>query len=191
MLRVRVCPPASVRKARFAQVSACLKLRRATASANQRACRRRDHSTDHVNATKMIAPTSPINSRSNPRIIRIPSNISRIAPHLPLLPCRHLRRVASALGAGGALTPACHPRSPRHSDPCRPLAVPPLGSEPVSGLDAQAPLSGPRPGGDHWGRTCLAAGDLHTTARRCFNAQAASISWARRYPLPALVSRPR
>jgi hypothetical protein len=52
MLRVQVCSPtASVRNARFARVSACSKLRRATASANRRACRRRDCSIHPAHAS--------------------------------------------------------------------------------------------------------------------------------------------
>jgi hypothetical protein len=79
---------------------ACSKLRRATASANRRACRRRDCSPNPVHTTKMIPPTSPINSRSIPRIVRIPSQIFAIAPHLPPWPYWHPRRIRSALGAG-------------------------------------------------------------------------------------------
>jgi hypothetical protein len=37
----------------------------------------------------------------------------------------------------------------------------------------------------------LAAGELGADGGRCFKAQAASINWARRCALPALVRRPR
>jgi hypothetical protein len=63
------------------------------------------------------------------------------------------------------------------------------GQDPEPG--AQALLGGPRPGGDLWWQALLAAGDLHADGGRCCKAQAASTSWARRWALPALVSRPR
>jgi hypothetical protein len=100
MLPVQVCPPtAAVRNARFARVSACSKLRCATASAKRRACRRRDCSSHPVHTTKMIPPTSPIKSRSIPRIIRIPSQIFAIAPHLPC-GCVSTFTASGALDAG-------------------------------------------------------------------------------------------
>ncbi len=133
MLRLQVCSArAPVRNARFARVSACSKLRRATASANRRACRRRDSSSHPVHAMKMIPLTSPINSRSIPRIVRIPSQISPIAPHLPpvavLAPSPHRERAGRGPSAHAGLSssvtsafgsvPATHRSSSRERERC-------------------------------------------------------------------------